>query len=146
MAVRNGRIHVGLDDRTREYREWRYGLGSKMYVLDVDQIEWRKTRFGGIAPVGLLELKRFDTDGPVRASMLADVLDPLEERFQGEACRRVAAALGVPAWLVVYRHDLTGFWVYNLTERRGWFPLDDPGGRGYTAEQYGTWLRGLEAT
>ena len=147
MAVRESGIVIGLEDedRTGVYREWRFGFGGGMYVLDVDQIEWRKSPRGTIEPVVLIELKRFDTNAPVETRWLDKTLRNVERRFQGEACRRVAAALGVPAWLVVFRHDLTGFWVYNLTDRRGWFPADDDG-HGFSEYQYRAWLEEMAAT
>ena len=147
MAVREAKARtLGFEeDRDAAYREWHYSLGPDTWAINLDQVEFRRSPKGSKLPAGVVELKRFDTDGPVETWMLDKVLGLLDAGLQGDALRYIAAALGVPAWLVVYRHDLTGFWVYNLTARRGWFPADDDG-TGYGEYQYRVWLGNMAAT
>lgn len=116
------------EDRADPYKRWRYRV-EQPYVLDVDQIEWR-----GDQPVALLELTRCDS-GSVTPAYLDAIVGRYEADAQGRCARFVAAKLDIKAWIVLFTEDCTHFWVYNLTDRRGWWPLDE--------DQYQEWLEGF---
>jgi hypothetical protein len=104
--------------------------------MDVDQVEWRRDEEGEPYPVATIELTRVDGNRPVPASYLQKILDRFGERdFQAAHSKHVADALGVYCFIVAFRHDLSEFWVYNLSGGRGWWHLL-PG-------QYERFLRGL---
>jgi hypothetical protein len=44
--------------------------------------------------------------------------------MQAKAARKVAAALGTKAYVVLFRENCAEFWVYNLSEPRGWQHFD----------------------
>jgi len=131
------------EDRCAAYRRWHRLLGREFPVLDVDQVEWRKRECGELYPVATIELTRVDGDRPVPPGYLSAILGRFDERdFQGRHSRVVAEALDVKCWIVAFRWDLGGFWVYNLTDGQGWFP-DPHDSSGYDAHKYKRWLRRL---
>jgi hypothetical protein len=130
-----GKQRGDWEDRLRDYRQWRFGLGNGCYVADVDQVEWR-LRDGERVPVALFEMSRVDGNVSVPDTYLKAVLVRLLERDQqGHAAKTFAKALGCKAWIVLFRWDMTEFWVYNLTDDRGWWRMG--------IEHYRRWLEGL---
>ena len=49
------------EDRTADYREWRWNCTNSGYVTDVDHVEWRVVN-GILKPVALFELTRVDRE------------------------------------------------------------------------------------
>lgn len=96
-------------------------------MFDVDTIEWRR-RDGELVAVAVIELTRTDSDN-VSENYLKAILERFDVRDkQGEASRKVAKALGVDAYITLFNKELTKFWVYNLTQERGW--------KSFTKEEY----------
>ncbi len=92
-------------------------------MLDVDFIEWCY-RDGELVAAGVMEVTRVDLGMAVTQTYLDAIIQRFEERdMQAQAARKVADALGVKAFIVLFRADCSEFWVYNLTDRRGWWPL-----------------------
>lgn len=111
-------------DTAAAYRRWRWGWGAPYYATDVDQVEWRQGKGGELHAVAVFELTRVEGNMPVPPTYLDAVLARFTKRDgQAGTAKRVAKQLGVKAWIVLFRWDLTGFWVYNLTDDRGWFGL-----------------------
>jgi hypothetical protein len=110
--------------RAKPYSEWHRTLAGELCMLDVDFIEWRY-RAGELVAVGVMEVTRVDNGREVRAGYLEAIVRRFEQRdMQARAARKVAAALGTSAYIVLFREDCSEFWVYNLTERRGWDHFD----------------------
>lgn len=131
-----GRQRLSTVDRTSAYREWRWGLGNSLYVNDVDQVEWRMVN-GEIRPVAVIELTRVDGSVPVPPAYLKAILDRMTGRDpQGRVAVEVASRLGVCAYVVAWRWDLTEFWGYNLSRNVGW--------KLWTANEYRAWLASLK--
>jgi len=92
-------------------------------MLDVDFIEWRY-RNGDWVPVGVMEVTRVDAGRHVGEAYLNAIIQRYEQRdLQARAARKVAAALGTKAYIVLFRADCSEFWVYNLTDRGKWLYL-----------------------
>ena len=124
------------EDRTAAYRAFRRTI-KQAGATDFDQIEWRFNEGGHPYPVGLLELSRVDGNVRLPQTYLDNVLTRIMKRdWQGRLAVRAAEILRVRAWMVLFRWDLTEFWVYNLTHTRGWWWLDK--------ESYMSWLSGLK--
>lgn len=125
-------------ERGRPYREWHRSLpnGRRLYATDIDQIEWRH-RDGKLIPVAVIETTMASEGVTVNEVYLGSVLWRFQERdMQGQAALHVATALGVSAYIVVHRHDLSLFWVYNLTtDKRVWREL--------SPAQYERWIKRL---
>jgi hypothetical protein len=112
------------EDRTAVYRRFRRTI-RQAGATDFDQVEWRYNDHKNLVPVALLELTRVDGNMPVPAGYLNAILARYMERdWQGALAVAGAGYLGVRAWIVAFRYDLTEFWVYNLSDRRGWFHGD----------------------
>jgi hypothetical protein len=122
------------EDRSAAYRAWRRHLGDGMYVLDVDQVEWRHID-GQMVPVATIELTRRDDPGIVDDVYLETIVDRYKEEFQGFHSIYIAMKLAVFAYLVVYREDLSMYWIYNMSLDKGW--------RMKTQEEYEEWIRNL---
>lgn len=152
QGSKNEHFEGSKEDRSAGYREWRRHLGGGTYVLDVDQVEWRKVeveiqkgyRHTYLLPVATIELTRrdkppwADDTWPIPTTYLQTILDRFnEEDFQGRHSRYVADRLGVYAYLVVFHDDLTCFWVYNLTLDKGW--------KEFSLEGYEQWIRNLKS-
>ena len=109
------------EDRTTGYCDWRRSVGHHCYISDVDAVEWRLGP-DGLFPVAVIELTRVDGNMPLPQSYLDAILDRFEKRdFQGRCAKEVARRLGVECFIVAFRWDLSEFWVYNLTSKRGWW-------------------------
>ena len=121
------------EDRAAGYRDWRYNCDlPKRYVADIDQIEYRFNNYGKLEYIALLELTRVDGE------WVADAyLDAIVARFdrdgQAFCAEAVAERLRCDAWIVLFRKDLTEFWLYNLSRRRGWY-------KSLSQDQYKKWL------
>jgi hypothetical protein len=119
------------EDRMAVYRDWRWrrGIGA---MTDVDAIEW-----SGEYPAAVFEVSRVDDPREPTAGYFQAVLHRMCERdTQAARTCHVAARLGVHAWVVLFRGDLTKFWVYDLTARSGkWWQL--------SPARYEEWLRRL---
>lgn len=120
-----------LEDRCAAYRRFR-AMMNYGAVTDFDQIEWRSDGQGYLVPVALFELTRVDGNVPVSQNYLDKILDRILKRDQqGELAKRAASGLDMKAWIVAFRHDLSEFWVYNLSYERGWFHGDAKWFRGF---------------
>jgi hypothetical protein len=131
-----GKQRTDSEDRTIEYRAWRHTLGNGLYAADIDQVEWR-VRDGVPVPVAVLELSRVDGNVRVPPAYLEAVVDRMTRRDgQASAVTHFASLLGVKAWVVLFRWDLTEYWVYNLsTPRDRWWHL--------APDKYRDWLVSL---
>lgn len=132
-AINRADAHI---DRTIDYRKWRRSLAQHMYGTDIDIVEWRVVD-GEIKPILVLELTRLDEDGPKWLS--PKYLDAIIHRFtkrdgQGKAITTIAGLIGVDAIIVLFRQDLSEFWLYNLSNptEQGWHHM--------LKERYGHWL------
>ena len=106
--------------RIKPYSDWHRTLHRSLLMLDVDFIEWR-IRNGELVAVGVMEITRVDVGKEVSSGYLGAIVSRFEERdIQARAARKVAAALGTKAYIILFRQDCSEFWVYNLTDRRGW--------------------------
>lgn len=119
-----------VEDRAAVYRKWRRTLTFYGAVSDIDQIEWRSD-----VPVAVFELTRTDGQGDPGPSYLNAILERFKRDKQDVRAVTVGNALGVTAWIVLFRCDVGKFWVYNLTDCRGWWSL--------TADGYAEWLQTL---
>jgi hypothetical protein len=110
--------------RIKPYSDWHRTLAKDLLMLDVDFIEWRY-RDGDFVPVGVMEVTRVDLGKEVNQRYLDQIIERYEQRdLQGIAARKVAAALQTKAYIILFREDCSEFWVYNLTNSRGWWHLD----------------------
>lgn len=117
------------------YRQWRWRFGGGCYVSDVDQLEWRAAN-GQMFPVALLELSRVDGNVRLPWTYLKAVLDRFTKRDgQGSVALKTAGFLKVPAFIVLFRWDLSEFWVFNLVTGGSWNNM--------TRNEYAVWLRKL---
>ena len=138
-AVLNGvkaRQHASQQDRSLPYRDWRRTIGRSLYVNDIDQLEWRVID-GEIKPVAIIELTRVNGNISVPQSYLDSVLKRITQRDpQSKIACMVADSLNVCAYVVVWRWDLSEFFVYNLTKERGW--------KYWSPLQYEKWIGSLK--
>jgi len=89
-------------------------------MTDVDFIEWRY-RGNKLVAVGVMEVTRVDIGKEVGQGYLQSILSRYKQRdMQAEAALNVAQALGTKAYIVLFRADCREFWVYNLSDGRGW--------------------------
>ena len=120
------RLH-GWQDKTSAYRSWRYqwNIGA---VHDADQIEWRDGK-----PVAVLEL----TTNPDMNEHVQKAARPrLWTQFSVRSLRKVAQALNVPFYIVLFTHDLKDFAVCKLdSEKSEWLDMGK--------EDYRRWLSSL---
>lgn len=106
--------------RAKPYSEWHRTLDKSLLALDVDYIEWR-FKDGNLYPVAVIEVTRTDKGKVVNNAYLNTIRERFEVRdLQGRAAVRVATALGVKAFIVLFREDCSEFWLYNLSDRKGW--------------------------
>ena len=106
--------------RIKPYSDWHRTLSKDLLMLDVDFIEWRY-RHGQLVAVGVMEVTRVDSGKEVTPQYLNAIIERFTRRdLQASAARKVAAALGTKAYIVLFREDCSEFWVYNLTDSQGW--------------------------
>lgn len=104
--------------------------------MDIDQVEWRIID-GVPTPIAIIELSRVDGNVHLPKSYMEAVLHRFNKRDgQGSMIKEIAQSLKVKAWVVLFRWDLTEFWVYNLTDSRGWWQMNQ--------EKYEGWVRKLK--
>ena len=123
------------EDRTEAYRDWRHTFGNSLYVLDVDQVEYKFENDDPV-PVAVIELTR--ADGPVYKpeKLQAAVLHRITEKGpQGKTLLVVADAIGVEAYIVLFLSDLSEFHLYNLTNPTDW--------KIYNQDRYKKWIKWL---
>lgn len=121
-------------DRTADYRAWRQTWGGGCFTSDLDQVEWRIID-GKVVPLVVLELTRLDGNVAPPPSYF----EAIENRFrkrdgQGTAVVDIACRIGVDVVIVLFRHDLSEFWIHNLTTGGIWYPL--------TQDKFRRWLEG----
>ena len=115
-----GRQRKDREDRTLDYRLWRFNMPRGLYTTDVDQVEWR-IRDGEMVPVAILELTRVDGDRTPVPNYFKAILDRYEKRdSQKHTITHIASKLGVDAFIVAYLEDLSEFVLYNLSKPTGW--------------------------
>lgn len=113
------------EDRARPYRDWHRNLGAQYACSDVDSIEWR-WRNGEPVPVAVIEITMADNDVNVCQKYLDAIIDRYENRDkQAALTRKVAIALGVNAYILLYRRNMMQFWLYNLSEKTGWSVMNN---------------------
>ena len=119
-------------DHTIEYRDWHRSLHRGWYVNDIDQIEWRADANGRSCPVALIELTELKSLTNVNGT-LRQILNRFENKTaQGDFSRMVADRLCCNAYVVAYVQGLKYFWLYNLSEHKGWVK--------FSKDQYEHWL------
>lgn len=133
-------------DRTVKYREWHRTFGPDICVNDLDQIEWRVID-GAVVPVAHIELSRVDGNRDVPLTYLEAAWNRFTVRdLQSKVSTLVAEALGIPAYFVLFRWDLTEFWIREFYVP-GRAPVDDwfpPSVGGISADDYRSWIVGLK--
>lgn len=137
LAASGAKAHQRKDreDRTLGYKNWHRSLGPGLYVIDVDQVEYRIDRDGNVNIIALLELTRMDGNGSPSKSYLDSILQRFWARdAQARIITSIAEMLKVKAWIVLFREDLRQFSLYNISDNRGWY-------ENLTAAKYAEWLR-----
>jgi hypothetical protein len=104
-----------------EYRAWRHGRGGPaLLVCDIDQLEYRYDGEGWPEPVAVLEVTRYDGAGEPPRGYFEAILDRYVRRDgQAKAIKVFASMLGCKAFIVLYRRDVSRFWLYNLSDNSG---------------------------
>ena len=115
----------GREDRSLIYTDWRRTIDVGTYCQDIDQVEYRIID-GEIVPVLMLELTRYDFDTEPNQNYFAAILERFS-KSQRKAATKFATLLGVNCIIVLFKHDLTKFWLFNLTTNQGWYSLDKKG-------------------
>ena len=134
ITMNKGKQRKDTEDRAASYRAWRWTLGGGCYVSDIDHVEYRIVG-DEIKPVALLELTRVDGDRLIPNKYLSSILDRFKKRdAQKKLITFAATELKCKAWVVLFRHDLSEFWLYNLSNERGWYKNLDK-------SQYKTWIK-----
>jgi hypothetical protein len=123
------------EDRAFAYKKWHRTIGKYCYATDVDLIEWR-IKAGVMKPVAITELSRVDNGVFVNSQYLSSVRARWNQRdMQKKTLLYTAAKLCVPIYLVLFREDLSEFWVDNLYSQTHWWHASE--------EQYTKWLQNL---
>ena len=144
-AEREAAIKQGFKadgDRAALYRNYRRTLKGPPgawddlgCATDVDNVEWRY-RDGGWQPAAVFELTRVDGDLELPESYFGNIAARFRTEVQGKIAKIVARRFDCKAWIVLFRYDCSEFWIYNLTDDRGWFHIN--------ADAYRSWLLQLE--
>jgi hypothetical protein len=122
-----GKRRGDSEDRAQAYRDWRMGIGGGLYVMDIDQVEWRLVG-DHPSPVALVELTRVDGNMKIPQTYLDAIVARFTKRDgQASLLLRVAESLGINAWISLFRWDLSEFWVYNLSTGDGWWHVNKDG-------------------
>jgi hypothetical protein len=112
------------ENRLKAYSDWHRTLDRKLYTTDVDFIEWRFVN-GILTPVGIMEVTRVDKGKNVDDKYLNEIIQRFEQRdMQAKAIRKVAACLNTKAYIVLFREDCSEFWIYFITDSKGWYFCD----------------------
>lgn len=110
--------------RIKPYSDWHRTLSKKLLMLDIDFVEWR-FKDGKLVPVGVMEVTRVDKDKSVTINYLNSIINRFEQRdIQARTTRMVASALNAKAYIILFREDCSEFWVYDLTDQKGWAHFD----------------------
>ncbi len=126
-----------LEDRTKRYREWRRTFGRSSYVNDLDQVEWRSD-VEGMYPVALIELSRVDGTMKLPMGYLVAAWTRFTTRDpQSDITALIADSLGVPAFFVLFRWDLSEFWV------RQFAPVENSYWDTFSPDEYQAWIEAL---
>ena len=136
------------EDRSLLYRDWRRETVKKgekkrtCYTSDIDQVEYMIVK-GETIPVAILELTRYDFDESDRPSQSwAKYLSSILDRYffrdnQGRFVKTIAGKLGIPAYIILFRHDLAKFWVFDMCDAKAlWVHKDQ--------DEYRDWLAHLK--
>lgn len=138
------------EDRSLMYRDWRREVGKTekdgrfrktSYTTDLDQIEYVFVKDVPI-PVAILELTRYDFDeyegtNHGWAKYRSSILDRYFIRdAQGRVIKELARLLNCEAWIVLFRHDLEAFWLFDLWHKDATWVRKTP-------EEYKQWLADL---
>ena len=122
-------------DRSLEYKMYHRNLGPSLIAADIDLIEWRFVD-GKMKAVAVCEITRVDGDIPVTRKYLSAILQRYRVRdLQARMVCKVAEQLSTNAYIILYRQDCKEFWVYNLSQNKGWWYLND--------KKYKSWLEGV---
>lgn len=123
------------EDRGYEYKRFHRTLRKDLIASDVDLIEWRFIN-GSLKAVAVCEITRVDANITVSKNYLAAIIKRYEERdLQAKMIRKVAANLETNAYIILYQEGCREFWVYNLSQMKGWWHV--------TKEKYIKWLEGV---
>lgn len=115
------------ENRIKQYSDWHRTLDKDLLMLDVDFIEW-SIKNGELIPVGVMEVTRVDKGKEVNQQYLDAITSRYEERdLQARATTHVARKLNTKAWIILFREGCEEFWVYNLSNNRGWWHLQPTG-------------------
>lgn len=123
-------------DRTYWYRKWRRAISNSNCVCDIDQVEYQIVRTGRKFHA-LLELTGTTVD-----NFFPEYFDPITDRMgrnpggrdaQWNTAKHIADALGAKLYTVVFKSDLTKFWVYDGEHWNAKNP-----------KQYKEWLRSMK--
>jgi hypothetical protein len=125
---------MGPEDRLVEYQNWHRTLGVYLVAADVDQVEWRDGE-----PVAILELTRADDPEPLGPGYFREIMRRKEVDRETRRTLILAQKLDVQAFLVVFRKDLSEFWVWRV-----WPLQSEPAWKHMVQGAYATWLRGLK--
>lgn len=133
-----GKQRKDSEDRICDYRSWRHTFGNGMYVNDIDQLEWRIID-GKHTPVALIELSRIDGNMKIPQKYLEAVLNRFKKRdAQGSIFVLLAKLLKIDIWIVLFRWDLSEFYLYNLVNGEKWVHL--------SKDEYKKWISELEVS
>jgi len=124
------------ENRSEDFRKMHRNLDRKLYATDIDLVEMRIIN-GELTAVGTLEITRIDNDKKVSKRYLESILKRYERDFQKKMACYLAEKLGVKAWIVLYKEDLSQFWIYCLSN-------DDNRWYYYDVERFEKWLKNLE--
>lgn len=124
------------EDRSVNYTDWRRKVGHGAFCQDIDQVEYRIID-GQIFPVLILELTRYDYENePTKA-----YFDAILKRFnksQGQAATHFAQLLGVDCVIVLWKFDLSTFWLHNIsTNNEEWYRANESRYRKWLIDHHG---------
>jgi hypothetical protein len=117
------RQRTDVIDRRQRYSDWRYEISEhhpKLYMQDVDYVEYGFDENGDIVFYASMEITKADDDKIIGEGYLNSILKRYGTRdAQGKFSRTVAERLGVSAYIVLYKEACKEFWVYNLSVDNG---------------------------
>ena len=122
------------EDRAAPYRSWRRTLRKDFYVTDLDQVEYRIVN-EKVDPLAVLEITRIDGERPPNDNYLKAITDRYDRDAQGMTMVGLAALLGVPAYIVLFRDDMGVIWICDYGRTGAWTKA--------SANTYAGWLAGL---
>lgn len=126
---------MDTEGRSLEYRMWHRTLAGDLLAADIDLVEWGFVN-GILKAVAVCKITRVDSDVPVTHNYPRSIMKRYTERdLQARVIRTVARELSTNAYIILYRQGCEEFWVYNLSQMKGWWHL--------TREKYEQWLEGV---